>query len=289
LVKPLKINGKVALITGASSGFGLLAALRLAKRGWIVFAGYRNEAAASSMQRQANEAGVGIQVRPIKLDVTREEDVVQAIGQIQHEAGRLDALVNNAGIAVGGFLEELPLSEWRRQFDTNLFGVIAVTRAALPMLRSSKGRIVMIGSVSGHIGFPALGPYCASKHALSGLAESLRLELASVGVAVSIVEPGPYRTAIWRKGMADITPPAADSPYAKLLDRLLPMFEQSAKRGGDPQRVAAAIARALRARRPKLRYMPTMSERMTLAAKRFLPWSWMERASLRILGVKRGE
>ncbi|WP_123043361.1 SDR family NAD(P)-dependent oxidoreductase [Cohnella candidum] len=281
-------RGRTALVTGASSGFGYLTALRLARLGWTVYAGFRDVAASGTLAAEAASSGCADRIRPVRLDVTDEAGIREALSRIEREAGRLDALVNNAGLAVGGFVEELPLSAWREQFDTNLFGVVAVTRAALSLLRQSGGgRIVLVSSISGRIGFPALGPYCASKHALEGLGESLRLELAPFGVAVSLVEPGPYRTPIWQKSLASVTAPGPQSPYAGLFARIRPMLEQSAARGGDPELVAETIVRAVRDKKPKLRYLPSWSERWTVGAKRFLPWSWIERAALRVLGVKR--
>ncbi|MBW5445606.1 SDR family oxidoreductase [Cohnella sp. CFH 77786] len=279
---------RTALLTGASSGFGLRTALLLARQGWTVYAGFRDPAAGGELTAEAERAGARSRIRPIRLDVTAENEVREAVRTVEGEAGRLDALVNNAGFAAGGFVEELPLSAWRGQFETNLFGVVSVTREALPLLRrSGGGRIVLVSSVSGRIGFPSLGPYCASKHALEGLGESLRLEVAAFGTAVSIVEPGPYRTPIWRKSFAGDTPPAPDSPYAALHAKIKPMLERSAARGGDPERVAEAIYRALTDKKPKLRYFPGWGERWTVGAKTFLPWSWIERAALRALGVKR--
>lgn len=280
--------GKTVLITGASSGFGYLTALLLAKQGWTVYAGYRDPAGAAELTAEAETAGCASHIRPIRLDVTIESEIREAVERIKLQSGRLDALINNAGYAAGGFVEETPLAVWQEQFSVNVFGVVAVTREALPLLRASgDGRIVLVGSVSGRIGFPALGPYCASKHALEGLAESLRLELAAFGVKVSIVEPGPYKTPIWRKSMAGVQPPAPHSPYAPLFGKIRPMLERSAERGGDPERVAATIARALTDKRPRLRYAPSRNELATLGAKRFLPWGVIERAAMRMLGVKR--
>lgn len=276
------------MITGASSGFGLRTALRLARQGWMVYAGYRDPAAANVFAEAAVDARQATRIRPIRLDVTKETEISQAIDRVAEETGRLDALVNNAGFAVGGFLEQLPIERWRTQFETNVFGVVAVTRAALPLMRSgSAGRIVLMGSVSGRIGFPALGPYCASKHALEGIAETLRFELAPLGIAVSIVEPGSYRTPIWSKSMANLTPPEPDSPYADLYAGIKPRFDQSAATQRDPDQVAAAIVRALTDKRPKLRYLPGWNERAMLGAKRLLPDAWFEWAVQRAMGVKR--
>jgi len=280
---------RTALITGASSGFGLRTALQLARRGWTVYAGHRLPEAENVWAEAANQADWVQRIRPIRLDVTVETQIRQAIGRIAQETGRLDALVNNAGFAAGGFLETLPIERWRAQFETNVFGVVAVTRTALPLMRQgSGGRIVMVGSISGHVGIPALSPYCASKHALEGIAEALRLELAPFGISVSIVDPGAYRTPIWLKSMAAIAPPEPASPYAGLYDKIKPEFDKSASTMRDPERVADVIVQALTDKRPKLRYLPGWHERVMIGAKRFLPQSWFERMVLRVLGVKRG-
>lgn len=287
-----KVDGlrtRTALITGASSGFGLRTTLRLARQGWTVYAGYRNPAAEGVWSEAADAANVAARIRPIRLDVTDEAEIRKAIERVAQESGRLDALVNNAGFAIGGFLEQLPIERWRTQFETNVFGVVAVTRAALPLMRSggSGGRIVMVGSVSGRIGFPALGPYCASKHALEGIAETLRFELAPFGIAVSIIDPGSYQTPIWSKSLANITPPESHSPYADLYAGIKPQFDKSAATQKNPEIVAAAIVRALTDKRPKLRYLPGWNERAMIGAKRLLPWSWFEWAVQSVLGVKR--
>jgi NAD(P)-dependent dehydrogenase (short-subunit alcohol dehydrogenase family) len=281
-------NNRIALVTGASSGFGLRTALLLGEKGWTVYAGFRDPARSGELMQEAAAAGVGRRIRPIQLDVTEEEQIRRAVRLVDTEAGRLDALINNAGYAAGGFVEEVPLSVWREQFETNLFGVVAVTREALPLIRrTGSGRIVLVGSISGRIGFPGLAPYCASKHALEGLAESLRLELAGLGVAVSIIEPGPYKTSIWRKSLDSLPPSPPDSPYAGLYAKLKPMMERSGAGGGHPDQVAKTIYRALSDGKPRLRYLPGFGEKRLTSAKHLLPWSLIEKMTLRMLGVKR--
>jgi NAD(P)-dependent dehydrogenase (short-subunit alcohol dehydrogenase family) len=279
---------KVALVTGASSGFGLLTSILLAQKGWVVYAGVRDLARAEELMRAAREGGLDQRVKPVILDVTNQEQIQEAVNRIMKQSGRIDALVNNAGYAAGGFVEEVPLATWRDQFETNFFGVIAVTQAVLPAMRQQQsGRIVFVSSVSGRIGFPALSPYVASKHALEGLGESLRLELAGFGIQVSIIEPGPYRTPIWRKSMEATAVPQPGSPYFELYKRIEPMLKQSATGGGDPNQVAQTIYRALTDPKPKLRYLPGSGEKKMMAAKSYLPSSWIERAALRMIGVKR--
>ncbi len=279
---------KVALVTGAGSGFGMLTALLLAEKGWVVYAGLRDSSRSEGLMKEATVRGVANQVTPLQLDVTESGQIAQAVEAICRRQGRLDALVNNAGFAAGGFIEEVPLERWREQFETNVFGLVAMTQAVLPMMREQRsGRIVLISSVSGRVGFPALAPYVASKHAVEGFGESLRLELAGFGIGVSLIEAGPYRTAIWRKSIDTLQEPSAESAYHGYYARLKPIFEHTAASGGDPARVAESIWRAISDSKPKLRYQPTSSEKKTLRAKQWLPWGIIERMALKAMGVKR--
>ncbi len=279
---------KVALVTGAGSGFGMLTALLLAEKGWVVYAGLRDSSRSEGLMKEATVRGVANQVTPLQLDVTDSGQIAQAVVTIRQRQGRLDALVNNAGFAAGGFIEEVPIERWREQFETNVFGLVAMTQAVLPMMREQRsGRIVLISSVSGRVGFPALAPYVASKHAVEGFGESLRLELAGFGIGVSLIEAGPYRTAIWRKSIDTLQEPSAESAYHGYYARLKPIFEHTAASGGDPVRVAESIWRAISDGRPKLRYQPTSSEKRTLRAKQWLPWGVIERMALKAMGVKR--
>ena len=277
---------QVALVTGAGSGFGLLTSLLLAEKGWIVYAGLRDPSRGDALLAEARARGVRDLVVPLHLDVTDAGHIAQGIETIRVQQGRLDALVNNAGFAAGGFVEEVPLERWREQFETNVFGLVAMTKAALPIMRAQRsGRIVLISSVSGRIGFPALAPYVASKHAVEGLGESLRLELAGFGIGVSLIEAGPYRTAIWQKSIDSLQEPSADSAYRGFFARLKPILEHTAASGGNPVHVAESIWRAISDRKPKLRYLPTRSEKRTLRAKQWLPWRVVERMALRIMGA----
>lgn len=281
-------NDRVALVTGAGSGFGLLTTILLADKGWTVYAGLRDIGRQEELNREARNSGVESSVIPIQLDVTDEAQIAEAVRTIEANHGRLDALVNNAGFAAGGFIEEVPIEVWRQQFETNVFGLVAVTRAALPLMRARlSGRIVLVSSVSGRIGFPALSPYVASKHAVEGFGESLRLEMAAFGIGVSLIEAGPYRTPIWRKSIGALREPLPDSPYYDTYMKLRPMLEHSASNGGDPALVAASIWRAISDAKPKLRYKPSSSEKLTLAAKNWLPWSFIERTALKAMGVKK--
>ncbi|BDE07467.1 short-chain dehydrogenase/reductase [Vulcanimicrobium alpinum] len=242
--------GEAIVVTGASTGIGAATALHLARDGSIVFAGVRSDADAASV------AALHPNVRAVRLDVTDDASIGAALQQVRDAAIPLRGLVNNAGIAIGGPLEFLPVSELRRQFDVNVFGAIAVTQAFLPMLRAARGRIVFVGSISGRLASPFIGPYSASKFALRALTDALRIELAPFGVGVTLVEPGAVKTPIWGKGRASVAsqramlPPEALTHYGPAIERLFAVIDGEEKAGLPVERVSEAIAHALRAPHP---------------------------------------
>jgi NAD(P)-dependent dehydrogenase (short-subunit alcohol dehydrogenase family) len=192
---------RTALITGASSGFGLLTAVTLARRGWRVLATMRDLSRAGRLEEAAREAGVWERIELCALDVTRLEQIEALAAGLTLRGTPLHAVVNNAGFAVAGFAEDVSDAELRRQFDTNFFGAAAVTRAFIPLFRRQGfGHIVMVSSVSGRSAFPGVGSYAASKFALEGWTEALRLEMKPLGIQVALVEPGSFATSIWTQG-----------------------------------------------------------------------------------------
>lgn len=243
------------LVTGASTGIGYACAQTIANADLIVFAGVRSEADA---QRLSEVHG---NVRPILLDVTVSEQIAAAADAIRASGVQLRGLVNNAGIAIAGPLEFLPLEDFRKQFETNLFGALAVTQAMLPLLRETPdARIVFMSSVSGQIAPPYVGPYASSKFALEAMADALRMELSQFGIRVSVVQPGNVRTPIWQKGrdakddLVARMPQEAATHYADAVDALVRVTQREERTGIDPQIVADAVLRALTARQPKARY-----------------------------------
>jgi NAD(P)-dependent dehydrogenase (short-subunit alcohol dehydrogenase family) len=220
-----------ALVTGASSGIGAACALRLVSAGWRVFAGVRTKGAAPDPTEE------------ILLDVANGDDIARAAKRI----GELDALVNNAGIAISMPLEFIPLDELRRQLEVNVIGQVAVTQAFLPHLRRSRGRIVFVGSIAGRSALPFLGAYAASKHALEAIADTLRVELKPFGVAVSIVEPGTIRTPIWVKSseLAASLLGGASPELRDLYGERIAAFGRVASDRGARGASAAAVARAV--------------------------------------------
>ena len=204
--------------------------------------------ARGELSNRAEEAGVTERIHYLQLDVTDSESVISAVDTVFEQYGHIDVLVNNAGFAVGGFIEEVPMEEWRRQMETNLFGLISVTRAVLPVMREQKrGLIVNLSSVSGLSGFPGYAPYAASKFAVEGFTESLRHEMSSFGIRVVLVEPGAYRTPIWNKGLGEIHQNES-SPYKHKLDAVLRYSKHASETAPDPQEVADLIGRIARMR-----------------------------------------
>ncbi|MGN6556503.1 MAG: SDR family NAD(P)-dependent oxidoreductase, partial [Solirubrobacterales bacterium] len=184
------------LVTGASTGIGRATALRLDGSGWRVFAGVRREEDAESLRTAASQSLV-----PVFLDVTEPDQIAAVAEQVGKEAeGGLAGLVNNAGVAIPGPLETIPLEDFRRQIEVNLVAYVAVTQAMLPQIRQAEGRVVFISSIGGRIAFPFGGPYHASKFATEAIGDVFRQELRPWGLRVSIVEPGSIDTPIWERG-----------------------------------------------------------------------------------------
>ncbi|AHV97010.1 SDR family oxidoreductase [Paenibacillus sabinae] len=273
----------VAFVTGASSGFGLLTAVKLAELGCTVIATMREPSRKEELERRAEHSGILGRVRVMRMDVTDPAGIEETVKAVLADYGRIDVLVNNAGYAAGGFVEEVPLEAWRQQLETNFFGLVAVTKAVLPRMRERRtGLIVNIGSVSGRAAFPGFGPYAASKFAVEGFSECLRHEMSPFGVKVVLLEPGAYRTPIWNKGLSQIAS-AGDSPYRARLDAVLKYSRKAAVTAPDPQEVADLIGRIVRLRSPRLRYVLGRGSRLLIGGRALLPWSWFERIVARAL------
>jgi NAD(P)-dependent dehydrogenase (short-subunit alcohol dehydrogenase family) len=281
-----------ALITGASTGIGQATALRLAKAGWTVLAGVRDVDAG---ERLAAEAPAG-RVQPLILDVTDFQQIKEAAGRVselggggESSPGRLDALVNNAGIGFGGPLELIHPDDLRKQFDVNVLGQIAVTQALLPALRAARGRIVFLSSVGGRVAMAFTAPYAASKHAIEAIGDALRVELATSNVQVALVEPGSVATPIWDKsreaGRRLTVPPRLQKEYGHVPAAMDKTLQDTAKRGVPADQVAQTIERALGARRMKSRYVIGRDARAMIIARRLLPDHVFDRVARRALGV----
>lgn len=260
------------MVTGASTGIGRATALRLHSRGWRVFAGVRSEADAEALSAAGSELIV-----PVMLDVTEPEQISAAVKQIA-AAGRggLDGLVNNAGVAIPGPLETIPIEEFRRQIEVNLIGQVAVTQALLAQIREARGRIVFISSIGGRIAFPLTGAYHAAKFGVEAVGDSLRQELRPWKIAVSIVEPGSIATPIWDRGERaseeiGARVGAQEELYGEAIVGLRRVVKRLARRGIAPQRVAEVIEEALDARRPRSRYLVGVDAKLQAALKIVIP------------------
>jgi NAD(P)-dependent dehydrogenase (short-subunit alcohol dehydrogenase family) len=268
---------RVALITGASSGFGLLTAVTLARRGWSVLATMRDLLRRQRLEDAVRAAGVLDRIEFLALDVTDNQQIAILAASIAARPSRLDAIVNNAGIAVAGFADDVTDAELRHQFDTNFFGAAAVTRAFLPQLRrQGSGHIVMVTSISGRNAFPGLGSYTASKFALEGWTETLRIEMKPLGIQVALVEPGSFATDIWTSATISAGTLDPDSPNAARVARWRKRLE-SEKPKADPQVVADRIANILDLHRPSLRNVVGRDARLVLILRTLLPWRIFER------------
>jgi len=284
----------VALVTGASTGIGRATTLRLAKAGWTVLAGVRDPAAGERLVADAPATG---RVVALALDVTDAEQIELAAQAVDEETaqqggpgtGRLDALVNNAGIGVGGPLELVPMDELRRQFEVNVFGQVAVTQAMLPALRRAHGRVVFVSSIGGRVAVAFTAPYAASKHAVEAIGDALRVELHKSNVQVALIEMASVATPIWDKAKADADrlslPPELEPAYGTAMAGMEKAMAEAAQSGIPPEQLAETIERALTEPRMKARYLVGRRAKAMLFAKRLLPDHVFDRVLRRSLGA----
>jgi NAD(P)-dependent dehydrogenase (short-subunit alcohol dehydrogenase family) len=263
---------RTVVVTGASTGIGEACALHLDRVGFAVFAGVRKDADGEALRQKSAQ-----RITPVLLDVTQASSIQSAVEAVAKASdGRgVAGLVNNAGIAVGGPLECIPLDDLRHQLEVNLIGQVAVTQAFLPLIRHARGRIVNMGSMSGLFTFPFVGPYSASKFALEAVTDALRVELRPWGIQVSIVEPGAIETPIWAKSQAGIgrmldkLPPQGRTWYGAVIAGIR---DRLAEHHGLPAaRVAQVVAHALTATRPRTRYVVARGGRFGVWLLRLLP------------------
>jgi NAD(P)-dependent dehydrogenase (short-subunit alcohol dehydrogenase family) len=268
--------GGTVVISGASTGIGRATAHHLSGLGFDVLAGVRRE----------SDAPAG--TTPVLLDIT-DAGAIDALATHVGDAP-LAGLVNNAGIGFGGPVEHISLDDWRRQFEVNLFGHIAMTRALIPALREGRGRIVNIGSIGGRTALPFAAPYTASKFAMHAFSDSLRVELRAEGIRVALIEPGSIATEIWRKGddTADRIeaelPPELLERYRKGLDGARRATARAARNAIPPEKVAAVVEHALTARRPRGRYVVGTEARIQALAAH-LPAAVTDRLLRLALGI----
>lgn len=262
----------VAVVTGASSGFGLLSSVALARHGFRVFATMRAPDRRGALDDAAARAGVDLDVAA--LDVTDDRSVAEAVQGIEAATGGIDVLVNNAGIAVAGLFEDLDLSELREQLETNLVGLVRTSQAVLPGMRArGGGRIVNVSSAGGRLPTPMLSGYCGTKAAVDAVSEALRIEARRFGISVSVVAPGTFKTAIFAQNRR-VARRASDpgSPFYALNQRLERGVAQMLEHNdADPRHVADAVLEAATARHPARYYLVGTDARLGAVARALLP------------------
>lgn len=275
---------RTVLITGCSSGIGRACAESFARDGWRVFAGTRSDADAAAVE--SDPAGL----TAVQLDVTDAASIAATRALVDRETnGKLDGLINNAGVAIGGALEIVPPDDLRRILDVNVVGQVAVTQAFLPMLRRAVGKVLFIGSLGGRVAFPYAGPYHASKFALEAVADSLRAELRPQGVSVSLLEPATIDTPIWTKAIGQVASlrsglePEPRSLYSEDLVGFEETLASAKKSGARPAEVAEKALTALRAGSPASRYQVGRGARTLISLRPLLPDTLFDRLVRRLM------
>jgi NAD(P)-dependent dehydrogenase (short-subunit alcohol dehydrogenase family) len=262
---------KAVLITGCSSGIGRATALRLAASGWKVYASARRTEAISDLRDAGCET--------LTLDVTDEASMRAAVERVEQAEGAVGVLINNAGYSQSGAIETVPLDAVRRQFETNVFGLVRLTQLVLPKMRAQRwGKIVNLGSMGGRLSFPGGGHYHATKHAVEALSDAMRFELRGFGIDVILLEPGLITTEFGEAATASMadTTIAGEDPYATFNTTVGAVTKGAYEGpmrllGGGPERVARTIERALKRRSPPARITITPSAKLTIAMRRLLP------------------
>ncbi len=258
---------RTVLITGCSSGIGKATAARLAGSGWTVYATARRPETLTDLEAMG--------CRALALDVTSDESMTAAVRSVLDQSGRIDALVNNAGYSQSGAAESLDLDEVRRQFETNVFGLLRLSQLVLPAMRDQgAGRVVNISSMGGRLVFPGGGIYHATKYAVEALSDAMRFEVAGFGVKVVIIEPGLITTSFDDAAVASMES-NDDGPYADFNSRVARSTKEAYSGpmrhlGGGPEAVAKVIEKALTARRPRIRYTVTASAKLAITSRRLI-------------------
>jgi len=278
-------HGRVAIITGCSSGIGYTTALYLARRGIHVYATMRDPSKATPLLEEGRRARLPLEV--LKLDVTVEGDIVEAVSRVVGERGRLDVLINNAGFGLLGPVEEVSTEELRAQFETNFFGHVRLIQEVVPIMRrQGSGYIVNISSAAGRIAVPFMGAYSAAKFALEGLSEALHHELTPYGIKVVIIEPGYIHTNFHRNVRVAAKAQRESSPYAALMKRTAGGQRSHLLRGSGPEKVAKIIYKAISSEKPRLRYTAGRDAWMGTLFQRLLPERLFLWAIRRYYGLK---
>ena len=272
--------GRVVITTGTTSGIGLATAVELARRGWVSVATYRSERKLATLEQAADRAGVT--VHPVRLDVTDAKECEKAVLNVVERHGALHALVNNAGYGLTGAVEDTSDEEARQLLETMVLAPARLCRLALPHLRATGGgRIVNVSSIYGRTTTPLSGWYQASKHALEGLTDALRAEVASDGIKVILVEPGGFRTDIWEEqGIGN-----PSERYETAYRRAHRALELTSPLLGDPATCARVIAGALRSRMPRARYLVGSDAHLLAAVMPLTPSVVRDRITRAVRGL----
>lgn len=272
-------------ITGATTGIGRAAALYLARAGHRVIASGRNERALGTLRDEAK----GLALDVVRLDVTDPRSIAAAVETVAQQTGGrgVDVLINNAGYGLAAALAEVTDEDLRAQFETNVFGLMSVTRAFLPqMMQRRSGRILNVSSIGGRVTFPLFGAYHASKYAVEAMSDALRGELRPFGIDVVLIEPGPIATEFGNRSVQEVAKyRRADSPYAAVYAQAEAIKELSEKQAVPADRVSKVLLRAIVARRPAARYVVPFSSRIMLWFLRTLPTRWADGLMRAALGL----
>lgn len=277
---------KSVLVTGASSGIGRATVRRLDAAGWKVFAGVRKEEDAAALRAESSE-----RLEPVMLDVLDADAIAAAAERIGAEAGGLDGLVDNAGGAVPGPLEALPIEDFRRQVEVNLSAQVAVTQAMVPSIRRARGRIVFLSSIGGRIAFPLNGAYHAAKFGIEAVGDVFRQELRPWRISVSIVEPGSIDTPIWERGASNASEiearahPDQEALYGAAIESFRKVVKDLAERGIPPEKVAKVIEHALSAGHPRSRYLVGLDAKLQARLKPLIPTPLFDRMVARMMNL----
>lgn len=272
---------RVALVTGSSSGIGEATALVLASKGYRVYASGRTLAGVERLRGQAPG------LEPLELDVRSDASIEAAMSQIREETGRIDILVNNAGYGIFGGTEDVDRDMWRRQFEVNLFGAVALSRAVLPTMRAQRdGYIVNVSSVAGRVSVPLMGAYCASKFALEAFSDALRVECRPFGIKVVLVEPGTTRTKFQERAIreSDAVLNKGDSVFASVYRRAFLKYAAPSS-GASAEEVARRIGRIVAKRRPAARYRVKWYDTLAIAMTRMFPRRAVDYGVARWIGL----
>ncbi|MDH2387277.1 SDR family oxidoreductase [Streptomyces sp. HNM0663] len=270
-------NRGCVVVTGASTGIGAASARELARRGFHVLAGVRRDQDADALRAPG--------IEPVILDITRPDHIAELAARAGSQTGALRALVNNAAISVNAPVEALPLDEWRRLYEVNLFGHVAVTQALLPALLRHCGRVVNISSVGGKVAMATFGPYAGTKFALEAVSDALRREVTPLGVRVVVVEPGGVRTEMGDRGiattsrLAEAMSPEQRDRYGPLVQAVIALTAAGTASGKTADDAARVIAKAVTARKPRTRYTVGRDAAVLTRLSRVLPDRMLDRIS----------